>query len=219
MRKSRPGPTPVPIRISQGQGRGTDHLPATKIGERFVNRPIVEASIRQTIGEAYFSLGLFAQALKHLEHARAFRRLELGDDHPDTLETLVTIGTVYLHGVRKLAEAEPFLIEAMNGLRAKLGDENPPRGSPRLAHGVARSTFIKTSWPMRKKLRCFSFAMPCISERAEVPEKPKRSMSRIRWRWSMRRSASSNKPSDCWSLQSRMRTGESARNTPARSMQ
>ncbi len=125
---------------------------ATKIGERFVNRPIVEASIRQTIGEAYFSLGLFAQALKHLEHARAFRRRELGDDHPDTLETLVAIGTVYLHDA-KLAEAEPFLIEAMNGLRAKLGDEDPRALAA--THGVAQLYFYQNKLADAEKLLLF----------------------------------------------------------------
>ena len=40
---------------------------AEKIGKRFADQPIIEASIRHTIGDAYYLLGLYTQALRHLE--------------------------------------------------------------------------------------------------------------------------------------------------------
>ncbi|MGO9466027.1 MAG: tetratricopeptide repeat protein [Isosphaeraceae bacterium] len=96
---------------------------ASKIGERFASQPLVEASIRHTIGEAYFHLGLYAKAFSHLERARDLRRRELGEDHPDTLETIGMIGAVYLED-GKLSEADPLLLRVMEGLSAALGAEH-----------------------------------------------------------------------------------------------
>jgi eukaryotic-like serine/threonine-protein kinase len=97
---------------------------AEKIGKRFADRPIVEASIRHTIGEAYYYLGLYAQALQHLERARQIRQRQFGENHPATLDTVQVIGTVYLAD-GKLSEAEPLLLQGMNGFRAARGAEDP----------------------------------------------------------------------------------------------
>jgi len=113
---------------------------AGKIGERFAGQPLVEASIRQTIGEAYFHLGLYAQALTHLERARDLRRRELGEDHADTMETMSAIGTVYRED-GKLSQAEPLLVQAMNGLRRALGAEHPRTLAATL--GVAQLYFAQ----------------------------------------------------------------------------
>ncbi len=122
---------------------------AAKIAARFANRPIIEASIRETIGEAYFSLGLYPQALEHLERARTLRRSELGEDHPDTLDTQLVIGTVYLKN-GKVAESEPLLTGAMKGLRSALGDENPRVLIA--THGVAQLYFMQGKLVEAEKL-------------------------------------------------------------------
>ena len=96
---------------------------AEKIGKRFADQPIIEASIRHTIGEAYYYLGLYPQALRHLERAGEIRRRHLGADHPATLDTEQVIGTVYMAD-GKLSEAEPFLLRAMNGFRTVRGAED-----------------------------------------------------------------------------------------------
>jgi hypothetical protein len=44
---------------------------AAKIPSAFPNQPLVQASIRQTIGAAYTDLGLYQQGQPHLEIARA----------------------------------------------------------------------------------------------------------------------------------------------------
>ena len=98
---------------------------AGKVGARFVQKPLVEGSIRHTIGEAYFHLGLYAPcSRRHLERALELRRRERGEDHPDTLETLMAIGTVYFAD-GKTAQAAPLLIAARDGLLAARGDEYP----------------------------------------------------------------------------------------------
>lgn len=58
-----PGIAPDPeLKVREALDRA-----AAKIGERLADRPIVEASVRETIGEAYFRLGLYPKALEHLE--------------------------------------------------------------------------------------------------------------------------------------------------------
>jgi tetratricopeptide (TPR) repeat protein len=97
---------------------------AEKIDKRFADQPIVEASIQQTIGEAYYYLGLYSQALRHLERPHEIRRRLLGESHPATLDTVQVIGAVYMAD-GKLSEAEPLLLQAMNGFCAVKGAEDP----------------------------------------------------------------------------------------------
>jgi eukaryotic-like serine/threonine-protein kinase len=113
---------------------------AGKVGERFASKPLVEASVRYTIGEAYLHLGLYAPALEHLERARDLRRRALGEEHPDTLETLMAIGLVYFAD-EKVSQAAPLLVAAMDGLRAAAGTEDPRALDA--AHKVAHLYFAQ----------------------------------------------------------------------------
>ena len=58
---------------------------AAMIGDRFAGKPVVEASIRQTVGETYSQLGLFREALPHLKRALELRRSATGLTDPETL--------------------------------------------------------------------------------------------------------------------------------------
>jgi serine/threonine protein kinase len=89
---------------------------AQKIGDRFASQPLVEASIRQTVGETYYQLGFYKEALPHLQRALDLRRTILGNDDPDTLLAMKALGLLY-YDDSKLPEAEPLLVEAMKGLR------------------------------------------------------------------------------------------------------
>ena len=64
-------------------------------GGRFADKPDVHASIRHTIGQTYFALGRFADALPHLERALLVRRQTLGDEHVETLDTAVLTALLY----------------------------------------------------------------------------------------------------------------------------
>jgi tetratricopeptide (TPR) repeat protein len=50
--------------------------------------PLVEASIRQTIGSVYTELGDYAKAVQHYEGALRLQRENLGENHPETLRSL-----------------------------------------------------------------------------------------------------------------------------------
>ncbi len=52
---------------------------AARIEGKFASQPLVEASIRQTIGRTYMELGLYAEAGPHLERAMLLRQSELGE--------------------------------------------------------------------------------------------------------------------------------------------
>ncbi|MFC1604590.1 tetratricopeptide repeat protein [Planctomycetota bacterium] len=60
---------------------------------------------------------LFDEALKG-------RQRELGEDHPDTLESKNDLAVLYKEQVR-YAEAESLLLDAVGGRHLKLGDKHP----------------------------------------------------------------------------------------------
>ncbi len=68
---------------------------ATRLGGKFEGRPAVEAAIRQTIGDTYLELGLYADAERQMTRALDLRRRGLGSDHPDTLRTMQALADVY----------------------------------------------------------------------------------------------------------------------------
>jgi serine/threonine protein kinase len=78
---------------------------AWQIDGRFGGQPVVEASVRYTIGDAYCGLGLYDAALPQLERAYALRREELGEEDPATLMAMNDLGVLY-HSQRKYPEAE-----------------------------------------------------------------------------------------------------------------
>jgi len=81
------------------------------IERSFADQPAVEASIRNTLGNNYWYLGVPAQAIRQHERALALRRQSLGAGHPDTLTSINNLAVVCLAG--KPAQAEPLLREAL----------------------------------------------------------------------------------------------------------
>jgi tetratricopeptide (TPR) repeat protein/tRNA A-37 threonylcarbamoyl transferase component Bud32 len=97
---------------------------ATRIPGKFGKQPLVEASIRHTIGITYADLGLLPEAEQQLELALAIRRRILKKNDPDTLTSMNRLAVVYrLEG--KYAEAEPLRQEFLEFRRRELGDLHP----------------------------------------------------------------------------------------------
>jgi tetratricopeptide (TPR) repeat protein len=97
---------------------------AARIGGKFDKEPLVEASIRQTIGEAYKNLGLYPEAHRHLERAVELRRRVLGEKNRDTLASLKTLGSLFQDEDR-LPEAEQIFVQVAETQRRTLGAEHP----------------------------------------------------------------------------------------------
>jgi serine/threonine protein kinase/Tfp pilus assembly protein PilF len=97
---------------------------AARIAGKFKEQPLVEAAIRQTIGNTYAELGLYPEAQRQMELAVEFRRHLLGAEHRDTLQSINFLAVLYLDQ-GKYAQAEPLFTKVLQGWRRDLGKENP----------------------------------------------------------------------------------------------
>ena len=119
-KQAAPGSKPDPdIRVRTALDRA-----ASSIGGKFDKQPLVEASIRQTIGKTYFDLGLPSDAQPQLERALALRRRVQGDQHPDMLPAMNDLALVYLR-LAKYAGAESLLKRTLELRRHNLGEAHP----------------------------------------------------------------------------------------------
>jgi tetratricopeptide (TPR) repeat protein/tRNA A-37 threonylcarbamoyl transferase component Bud32 len=109
---------------------------ATRATGKFDNQPLVEASIRQTIGDAYADLGLYAEAQQNLERAFELRKRALGEEHRDTIKTILGLALLFLLREQKAdalkdafltrdAEVEKLLTRALDLRRHSLGENDP----------------------------------------------------------------------------------------------
>jgi tetratricopeptide (TPR) repeat protein/tRNA A-37 threonylcarbamoyl transferase component Bud32 len=97
---------------------------AATVADRFKAQPAVEASVRQTIGHAYYDLGLFPDAQRQLERAVELRRRALGDDRLETLASTSELAQLY-RDQGKFAQAESLLTGLLERQRRALGKEHP----------------------------------------------------------------------------------------------
>ncbi|MEM7582024.1 MAG: serine/threonine-protein kinase [Acidobacteriota bacterium] len=97
---------------------------AERIEGKFSQQPMVEASLRQTIGETYRHLGIYDAAAPHLELAVRLLHAERGEEHPDSMRAQSELGTLYRRQARFEA-AEPLLTRALDAQRRVLGASHP----------------------------------------------------------------------------------------------
>jgi hypothetical protein len=97
---------------------------AAAIPRKFDEQPLVEASIRQTIGNAYLDLGIYPEAQKQIERAHELRRRLLGEDRPDTLVSARSLAVLYRRQ-GKAAQAESLLTRVLGVQRRVLGEDHP----------------------------------------------------------------------------------------------
>lgn len=100
------------IRISDLLNRASE-----RINGRFNDLPMVEGSLRFTIGRAYSSLGLYDKAEPHLQRALHIGETVVGKDHPGTLRVRRVLAEVYMYQ-GKFSDAtknmEECLVETKN---------------------------------------------------------------------------------------------------------
>ncbi|UCF16341.1 MAG: tetratricopeptide repeat protein, partial [Phycisphaerales bacterium] len=98
-------------------------IASERLEGKFPDKPLVEASIRQTLGNTYRGLGLYAEAESHLERALEVYQTQLGAEDSATLICMRDLG--WLHFWQDhYDEAEPLLTEAMEGLERALGEQH-----------------------------------------------------------------------------------------------
>jgi serine/threonine protein kinase/lipopolysaccharide biosynthesis regulator YciM len=94
-----------------------------QIAEAFRDQPVVEASIRDTLGSTYLFLGEPELAIRQKERCRQLRRQVHGPDHPDTLVAMNNLAVAYQDAGR-LEDARRLLEEALEVMKAKLGPDH-----------------------------------------------------------------------------------------------
>lgn len=93
------------------------------IETQFVNQPLVDASLRTTLGVIYQKLGRPAQALALYQQAYSLRKKILGDEHRETLQVRGGIGNM-LGDLQQFVEAESALRDTLTGFQRLLGEDH-----------------------------------------------------------------------------------------------
>jgi tetratricopeptide (TPR) repeat protein len=96
---------------------------AARIETELADQPAIQATLMDTIGSVYTSLGLYAQALPLMKQALSRRRELLGLQHLDVAETLNNLGMAHAR-TSDYAEAERELQQALTIRRQLLGNES-----------------------------------------------------------------------------------------------
>jgi non-specific serine/threonine protein kinase/serine/threonine-protein kinase len=97
---------------------------AAKAGEQFANEPLLEAAVRQTIGETYRSLGELALAVPQADRAVELFERTLGRDDTRTLRAVSMQATLYGR-VGRFEEAVASCRRAHEARVATLGPDDP----------------------------------------------------------------------------------------------
>ncbi len=90
----------------------------------FADQPLLEASIRAVLGQAYWKLGRYGDAERNLTRARDLQTKWLGPEDPDTLATLDRLAWV-LAGREKYQEAYTLFKDVMETRLRVFGESDP----------------------------------------------------------------------------------------------
>jgi serine/threonine protein kinase/tetratricopeptide (TPR) repeat protein len=126
---------------------------------KFSDEPLVEASIRHTLGSTYLSLGKCTEAEPHVESAYRIRRAALGQEHPDTLASTTSLCDLRVRQGR-YEEAEQLCTTVVESRRRSLGREHPDTLASMYDLGVVywyqrrhteAETLFSEVWEMRRR--------------------------------------------------------------------
>jgi serine/threonine protein kinase len=95
-----------------------------KIAGSFKDEPEIEASVRHTLGKTYDAIGVYEKSITELEEALGIQERVLGSDHPDTLNTMNSLSTMFIRTGR-YADAESLLLKTIPIQKDVLGAEHP----------------------------------------------------------------------------------------------
>jgi eukaryotic-like serine/threonine-protein kinase len=96
---------------------------AAGVAADFRDQPLIEAGVRDTLGETYIGLGDYNAAERQLLAALEIRTSALGPDNLETLDTEFNLASLYWT-LGRSAEAEPRLRHVEQVRRRLLGDDD-----------------------------------------------------------------------------------------------
>ncbi|MHC4427240.1 MAG: tetratricopeptide repeat protein [Planctomycetota bacterium] len=96
---------------------------ADNVGEAFAGEPVIEAEIRHVIGLSYASMSELPKSVEQLRLALEIRRRELGEEHPDTLESAHRLAEK-LRESWLWPDAEKIVRQVVDARRRTLGDRH-----------------------------------------------------------------------------------------------
>lgn len=109
---------------------------ARNLEGKFPDEPLVEASIRETIANAYYGLAGFPQGQQQAERALALRQSAQGEFHRDTLKSRRLVASlVSIQG--RYAEAETLYRHLLAACRQHLGSNDPDTVAAMAAYASA----------------------------------------------------------------------------------
>jgi len=96
---------------------------AARLDGELASQPLVQAGLRNTIGETYLSLGLLDEAESQLRRGLEQRLALLGPRHRDVAASQLAVANL-LYARQSLDEAEPLLRSALATLRESSGERS-----------------------------------------------------------------------------------------------
>jgi len=114
----------VPLRsVLDAASRGIEGAGAP--GGRFEGKPLVEASIRDMLGDVYGKLGEYSTAVAHLRRALELFERHAGPEAPETQATRLALSAT-LRVLGRGDESAELLLETLESQRAALGPDAEP---------------------------------------------------------------------------------------------
>ena len=117
---------------------------SASVGDRFKDRPELEAAIRFTVGKSYNQIGQFNQAIDQLERSAEIRTGTLGPEDHITLETLTDLAHSYRNAGRS-SDAIELYGKICSARLKDLGPEHADTLQTRAALAYAFQLAQKTS--------------------------------------------------------------------------
>jgi len=104
--------------------RGFLDLAAERVETELEGQPEVQAAVYSTLGRTYRQLGFLDDAELHLRRAFIDRQRLLGDEHPQTLDTMNNLALT-LQDQDNMSEAEALYRQGLKTRKKVLGAEHP----------------------------------------------------------------------------------------------
>ena len=95
-----------------------------QVEDDFAEQPLVAATVRNIIGSTYYHLGLYKEASPHLVEALTIREQHLGEEHAETLKSLMNRSMLAM-GQGDFPLAEDGYRRTLEIRTRTLGDEHP----------------------------------------------------------------------------------------------